>query len=176
MIADAVARYDAIYRQAMEAWEDSKKTASKVKVVDYIDAVADRGSSVTKKKKSVRSEHQGGDAAFLAHARNAVDAICKLLAADAPRRRKAAAAERGLLPLDPSTKADLHPMTAGELRAARARLAAGVGQRANTAEPPDSEQTPASLDEASQTLTEKGMHGTDRTNGDQNGKNGASGG
>ena len=76
MIANAVARYDSIYREAMEAWRNSKAD-KEVRVVEDTEGVGNGGGA--KKKKSVRTERRAGDIAFLAQAHEAADAICKLV-------------------------------------------------------------------------------------------------
>jgi transposase-like protein len=76
MISNAVARYDTIYREAMQAWRNSKAD-KEVQIVEDTDAV-DSGSG-SKMKKSVRTERRAGEIAFLAQARGAVDAIFKIL-------------------------------------------------------------------------------------------------
>ncbi len=76
MISNAVARYDSIYREAMQAWRNSKAD-KEVQIVEDTDTVGSGGGSKT--KKSVRTERHAGEIAFLAQARGAVDAICKIL-------------------------------------------------------------------------------------------------
>ncbi len=75
MIANAVARYDLIYREAMEAWRDSK-SGKEVKFTEDTEASGNGGS---RKKKSIRTERRPGEIAFLAQARGAADAVCKLV-------------------------------------------------------------------------------------------------
>ncbi len=79
MIANAVARYDSIYREAMQAWRNSK-CDREVRIVEDIDSVGKDGESRT--RKSVRTERRVGEVAFLAQARCAVDSICKILPLD----------------------------------------------------------------------------------------------
>ena len=87
MIAVAVARYDAIYREAMEAWRRSK-VDKHVRLVEESEANGSvRGP---KRKESLRTEGRAGDVAFLAEAKGAVNAICKLLPREALRWSKAA--------------------------------------------------------------------------------------
>ena len=78
MLASAIARYDAIYREAMDAWRNSK-AGKEVRFVEDTDS--DGKSGGAKKKQSVRTERQAGDIAFLAQAKDAVNAICKLMPA-----------------------------------------------------------------------------------------------
>jgi len=76
MIANAVARYDLIYREAMEAWRTSK-TDKEVRLIEDTEAAGNGGGS--KKKRSVRTERRPGEIAFLNQARDAADSICKLV-------------------------------------------------------------------------------------------------
>ena len=75
MIVNVIARYDSIYREAMEAWRNSKADKEVRLVEDTEAAGKSRGA---KTKKSIRTERRSGDIAFLAQARNAADAIFKL--------------------------------------------------------------------------------------------------
>ncbi len=75
MTVNAIARYESIYREAMEAWRKSK-VDREVRVVENTEVAGDGGGS--KKKESVRTDQQAGDRAFLAQARDAVDKICTL--------------------------------------------------------------------------------------------------
>jgi hypothetical protein len=78
LTAVAVARYDTIYRESMEAWRTSKAD-KEVRLVEDTEAA---GNGTAKKKQSVRTERRAGEIAFLAQARSAVDAICKLVPPD----------------------------------------------------------------------------------------------
>ena len=60
----------------MEAWRSSKAD-KEVCVVEDTEGVG--SGSGSKKKKSVRTERQAGNIAFLAQARGAADAICRLV-------------------------------------------------------------------------------------------------
>jgi hypothetical protein len=75
MIVNTIARYDSIYREAMEAWRNSKAD-KEVRLVEDTEAAGKSAGSKT--KKSVRTERRPGDIAFLTQARSAADAICKL--------------------------------------------------------------------------------------------------
>ena len=87
MIAFAVARYECIYREAMEA-SAASRLGKEIQLREDVEADGPRGGS--KKKRSVRTEIGAGEVAFLAQARGSVAAICKLLPRDAPGRNKAA--------------------------------------------------------------------------------------
>ncbi len=77
MIANAVARFDSIYREAMQAWQDSKAD-KEVRLVEDTEGTGNGGGA--KKKSSVRTERRVGDIDFLAQAHDAANAICKLVA------------------------------------------------------------------------------------------------
>ena len=74
MTATAVARYDMIFREAMQAWRGSKAD----KEVRFLEDTEAEGNG-SKRKRSVRLERRAGEITFLALARGAVDAICKLV-------------------------------------------------------------------------------------------------
>jgi hypothetical protein len=112
MIATAVARYDAIYREAMDAWRTSKAEKQVQTIEDIESAVADgRGS---KQKRSLRTECRPGDVAFLAQARGAVDAICKLVPRSPQRDNALAGPDCGLLARDAAEEDDLRPTGADQ--------------------------------------------------------------
>jgi transposase-like protein len=139
MIANSVARYDAIYREAMEAWRSSKAD-NEVRRSENTEAAEEGG---LKKKKSMRTKNQRGEIAFLAAARSAVDAICKLVARGRGRIRwgQAAASEAGNLDDDELRKVEA-------LHAQLARLK----DIAESAEPGQSSDSP---DEGPEASTEK---------------------
>ncbi len=77
MIDNVAARYDEIYRKALKGWDRSQADKE-------IRTVVESGDDDAKKKRSVRTETQAGNAAFLAQARAAVDSIRKLKRLDLP--------------------------------------------------------------------------------------------
>ena len=82
IIAHAVARYDALYRKALEAWDLSQADKQTESVVEIETA---RGP---KKKRTRRTESQAGNPVFLAEARRALDGIARIVARIAPRPGK----------------------------------------------------------------------------------------
>ena len=82
IIAHAVARYDALYRKALEAWDLSQADKQTESVVEIETA---RGP---KKKRTSRTESQAGNPVFLAEARRALDGIARIVARIAPRPGK----------------------------------------------------------------------------------------
>ena len=83
IIAHAVARYDALYRKALEAWDLSQADKQTESVVEIETA---RGP---KKKRTRRTESQAGAPVFLAEARRALDGIARIVARIAPWPGKA---------------------------------------------------------------------------------------
>ena len=83
IIAHAVARYDTLYRKALEAWDLSQADKQTESVVEIETA---RGP---KKKRTRRTESQAGAPVFLAEARRALDGIARIVARIAPRPGKA---------------------------------------------------------------------------------------
>jgi len=106
MIANAAARYDSIYREAMEAWRNSK-AEKQVRMVEETEAA---GSGNSKKKRSIRTECRAGDAAFLDKAKRAVDAFCKLVPREALRQSKVAAPETRPIDLKTLTDEEFHKL------------------------------------------------------------------
>ena len=82
IIAHAVARYDALYRKALDAWHLSQADKLTESVVETETA---RGP---KKKRTRRTESQAGKPVFLAEARRALDGIARIVARIAPRPGK----------------------------------------------------------------------------------------
>ena len=120
MLAVGLARLDAVYREAMEAWHDSQREVQ-VRLVEESELLGDKGCSKSKKS-SLRTRLQGRNAAYLARATAAARATCQLMGRAAPRSE---AAGRGPVPLVVLTNDDLKRMTDDELRAlvARSRIA-----------------------------------------------------
>ena len=152
MIANAVARYDSIYRAAMDAWRNSKMD-KEVRFVE--DSEAPSGS---KKKKSVRTEGRAGDVAFLTKAREAVDAICKLLPRGAQRPSKAEASNRVPLALDDVTENDLSNMSDEELRSVVAHYTAEIERAKQPGEPLPPESTEGTNRDCAKKLGRGGQH------------------
>ena len=73
VIGVSLARLDAIYREAMEEWHDSRKDLE-VRLVEDIQVADD--SHPAKQKRSVRTQAQGRNTACLARAIDAVKAAC----------------------------------------------------------------------------------------------------
>ncbi len=82
-----VARYRAIYRNAMQAWNSSQADRQ----VHVLEESGDESNPAAKKKKSTRTETRTGDAVLLAKALEALKAIDEIerrqTAADSPERR-----------------------------------------------------------------------------------------
>ena len=79
MAVEAIARYEAIYFEAMEAWRRSKTLDKSVRCVE--DTVPNMATGARASQKTLtRTEDRTGEVAFLAQARGAVDAICKVMA------------------------------------------------------------------------------------------------
>ena len=68
LIAKKIARYKRMHRRLIQAWRDSQ-TDKQVRLVEDTSTAGDNGGS--KKKKSIRTETQTGNAAFLAKAMDA---------------------------------------------------------------------------------------------------------
>ncbi len=130
MIAVALARYDALYREAMEGWRRSQ-TDKEVRRSEETETA--RGS---KKKRSVRTENRAGNPAFLARAQGAVDGLCKLLTRIGPPQSKVEAPDGEPIPAEALEEDDLPNMTIDELRAVEAACAAEIERREKAAEPP----------------------------------------
>lgn len=160
MTANAVARYDSIYREAMDAWRNSKMD-KEVRFVE--DAEAPNGS---KKKKSLRTEARAGDVAFLTKAKDAVDSICRLLARDAQRRSNVEAPDHPSIAADDATDKELANMSFDELLAAKAECDAEMERVMRAARPPRPQSTQGTnRDEAGRDGTEAGQ------NRDETGRN-----
>ena len=82
IIAHAVARYEALYRKALEAW-DLSQADKELEVVVAIETA--RGP---KQKRTRRTESRAGSPVFLAEARRALDGIARIVARIAPRPSK----------------------------------------------------------------------------------------
>ena len=81
IIAHAVARYDTLYREALDAWDLSQADKQTESVVEIETA---RGP----KKKNHPHGKPGGRPGFLAEARRALDGIARIVARIAPRPGK----------------------------------------------------------------------------------------
>lgn len=127
MTALTFARYESLYREAMEAWRRSQAD-KEVRLVEDSE-----GAGGPKSKRSVRRETRAGDAAFLGKAQKAAGAICKLVVRDAPRQNKVVAADRGPIRLDASKEDDLRHVNDDELREIAAQGAAETKPLENAA-------------------------------------------
>jgi hypothetical protein len=96
MVARQLARYNHIYCEAMAAWRRSQQDKQVRTIEDTESGKATGGeqanengsarSSDPRKKRSVRTEGQAGDAALLARAESAVARICELKGLNAPKQ------------------------------------------------------------------------------------------
>jgi hypothetical protein len=126
MFAADLARLDAIYREAMQAWRRSQSEIE-VRVVQH--GQGDDGRSVT--KRSIRNQPQRGNAAFLTRATAAVMASWRLKGKPGPpgpdsiARELPIEADGGTLPADMPNE-ELQHMNEDQLRGYRARLSATV--------------------------------------------------
>ncbi len=155
MFAADLARLDAIYREAMQAWRNSQSEID-VRLVQRSEA--GDGESVT--KRSVRSQPQRGNAAYLTRATAAVMASWRLKGQPGPpcideiQRELLVAADGGTRPADAANE-DLQHMNQDQLRAYRARLSATIEAIDELAELPalDDDDSP-SAPESSPPVTE----------------------
>ncbi len=126
MFAADLARLDAIYREAMQAWRNSQSEID-VRLVQH--SQTGDGKSIT--KRSLRSQPQRGNAAFLTRATAAVMASWRLKGKpgppcpDAIARELPVEADGGTLPADVPNE-DLETMSEDQLRDYRARLSATI--------------------------------------------------
>ena len=123
MFAFALARLDAIYREAMEAWRDSQGEME-VRLVEDTQ-VAD-GSRAAKQRRSVRTQPQRRNAALLSKATAAVMATCRLKGCAAPARAEVAEPSAATIPLETLTEDILGNMSTDDLRVVAARLRAAI--------------------------------------------------
>lgn len=84
LIAEQLDRYNDIYAEAMAAWRRSQED-KKTLFVEDIEAAAD-GNGNPRKKKSIRTENQSGESAYLEKALSAVAKICELKGLNAPKQ------------------------------------------------------------------------------------------
>ncbi len=126
MFAADLARLDAIYREAMQAWRNSQ-TDTEVRLVQNTQPADGKATS----KRSIRSQPQRGNAAFLTRATAAVMASWRLKgkpgppSIDAIQREGHIEAGGGTLPADAANE-DLENMSEDQLRDYRARLSATI--------------------------------------------------
>lgn len=92
LVVQALARYNSIYQEAMEAWRRSQENKESVTTEEPAGVEAttidDDGKSVVEKpraKRTRRVEGQTGDATFLEKALNAQAKICELKGLNKPR-------------------------------------------------------------------------------------------
>ncbi len=149
MFAADLARLDAIYREAMQAWRNSQSEID-VRLVQRSEA--GDGESVT--KRSVRSQPQRGNAAYLTRATAAVMASWRLKGQPGPpcideiQRELLVADDGGTRPADTANE-DLRHMNQDQLRAYRARLSATIEAIDELAELPalDDDDSPSALED-----------------------------
>ncbi len=126
MFASDLARLDAIYREAMQAWRNSQSD-TEVRLVQNTQPADGKTTS----KRSIRSQPQRGNAAFLTRAMAAVMASWRLKGKPGPPSIDAIANQRlieadgGTLPTDVPNE-DLETMSEDQLRDYRARLSATI--------------------------------------------------
>ncbi len=126
MFAADLARLDAIYREAMQAWRNSQSEIE-VRLVQNTQPADGKATS----KRSIRSQPQRGNAAFLTRATAAVMASWRLKGKPGPPSIDAIANQRlieahgGTLPADVPNE-DLETMSEDQLRDYRARLSATI--------------------------------------------------
>ena len=121
VIANSAARYDTIYREAMEAWRNSKGERQEL-LVEVTETDGEGGSS--KRKRSVRTERRAGEIGFLAKATAAVNARCKLVPREALERKFAAA--RPPVDLESLDDEDIRNLSNAELNALEAEVEARI--------------------------------------------------
>ena len=120
------ARLDAIYREAMQAWRNSQSD-TEVRLVQNTQPADGKTTS----KRSIRSQPQRGNAAFLTRATAAVMASWRLKGKPGPPSIDAIANQRlieahgGTLPADVPNE-DLENMSEDQLRDYRAWLSATI--------------------------------------------------
>ena len=126
MFAADLARLDTIYREAMQAW---RRSQSEIEVRTVQHTQSADGNAIT--KKSIRTQPQRGNAAFLTRATAAVMASWRLKGRPGPPGPDAIArelpieADGGPLPVDAANE-DLQHMNEDQLRGYRARLSATI--------------------------------------------------
>ena len=117
MFAADLARLDAIYREAMQAWRNSQSEIG-VRLVQH--SQTGDGKSIT--KRSLRTQPQRGNAAYLTRATAAVMASWRLKGKPG---LPSIDADAGTLPADVPNE-DLENMSEDQLRDYRARLSATI--------------------------------------------------
>ena len=126
MFAADLARLDAIYREAMQAWRNSQSEIE-VRLVQHTQPADGKATS----KRSIRSQPQRGNAAYLTRAMAAVMASWRLKgkpgppSIDAIQPEVRIEADGGTLPADAANE-DLENMSEDQLRDYRARLSATI--------------------------------------------------
>ena len=110
-------------RSIAKRWRPWRKSKAD-KEVRLVEHLENECGSRCGHKKSIRSESRVGDVIFLAQARGAVDAICKLVSRDAQRRTKVEAPDNAPIPPDAPRKDDLHNMDDAGHRAVETRSTA----------------------------------------------------
>jgi len=119
----AVARLEAIYREAMEAWRDSQAEIA-VRLVEESEVVGANGLVTKKKKTSVRTQRQRPNAALLTKAMEAVKATCLLTTRAAESLKTSAGGEGKRFDLETLKPSDLHDMSDEEIAALKAQVEA----------------------------------------------------
>ncbi len=131
-----VARYNSIYRRAIQAWGRSQDD----KQIQVVEQSGDAGNPAAKQKKSTRTETRPGDAILLAKAMDALRAIDELEL----RQTAAAGPERRPLFLSDLTVDDLNNLSDEQLATLKARLVEKFGgdDEAPSSPPPPEQQEP----------------------------------
>ncbi len=128
LAAVTLARLTAVYREAMEAWRETRADWE-VRLVEDTQ-VAD-GSRPAKQKRSVRTQPQRRNAALLTRAMAAAKAMfdLKLRAAVPPPKRRLTGPDGKPIPLESLTEEDLRSMSEDELAAIDARFSAAIAAK-----------------------------------------------
>jgi len=125
MIAIAIARYQSIYREAMEAWRRSK-TDKQTRLIEKTGAVGDGDGA--KQKKSVRTETRAGNADFLSKATEIVKAIVDLKGLRTPQRTEIGGPVSGTIDLASVKPSDCRNLSNAQLVALEIELEAKIAR------------------------------------------------
>ena len=110
MIDNVADCYKRLYRKALRGWDRSLADKE-------IRIVTDNGDDDAEKKRTVRTETQAGNPAYLGQARAALDSLRKLKGLDMPAEAEIEAAEDEPIELEGLKQDDLARMSDAELRA-----------------------------------------------------------
>jgi hypothetical protein len=123
MIAEAVHRYEEIYREAMTGW---RRSQAREETPPVDDAAADGDECCSKKKRPARRKAEAGNPAFLGRAMDALKAIRAIRGLDAPRRTEVAGSGGGPIRLATVTEDDLRNMSNEQLAALDVEITARI--------------------------------------------------